>query len=70
MLIYVKNIKKKKKLFTDGQTDGQPKTIVRNLTKGKKRNRSVKEQTKRSNYINLLSFLQGCELESILRKIG
>jgi len=22
-----------KKLFTDGQTDGQPKTIVRNLTK-------------------------------------
>ncbi len=36
MLIYVKNIIKKK-LFTDGrtdrQTDGQPKTIVRNLTK-------------------------------------
>jgi len=36
MLIYVKNIKKKK-LFTDrqtdGRTDGQPKTIVRNLTK-------------------------------------
>ncbi len=39
MLIYVKNIKKKKKNFlrtdrrTDGRTDGQPKTIVRNLTK-------------------------------------
>ncbi len=28
MLIYVL----KKKLFTDGRTDGQPKTIVRNLT--------------------------------------
>jgi hypothetical protein len=43
MLIYVKNINKKK-LFTDrqtdrqtdGRTDGQPKTIVRNLTKSKK----------------------------------
>jgi hypothetical protein len=36
MLIYVNNIKKKKKTFygqTDGRTDGQPKTIVRNLTK-------------------------------------
>ena len=35
MLIYVKNNKKKKKNFlrTDGRTDGQPKTIVRNLTK-------------------------------------
>jgi len=39
MLIYVKNIKinlKKKKTFygqTDRQTDGQLKTIVRNLTK-------------------------------------
>jgi len=31
MLIHVKIIKKK--LFTDRQTDGQPKTIVRNLTK-------------------------------------
>jgi hypothetical protein len=30
MLIYVK--KKKNFLRTDGQTDGQPKTIVRNLT--------------------------------------
>jgi hypothetical protein len=30
MLIYVK---KKNFLRTDGQTDGQPKTIVRNLTK-------------------------------------
>ncbi len=38
MLIYVKNIKKEKKNFygqTDKQTDGQPKTIVRNLTKKK-----------------------------------
>ena len=37
MLIYVKNMEKKKKLFTDRQTDRQtdvqPKTIVRNLTK-------------------------------------
>ncbi len=30
MLIYVK--KKNNFLRTDGQTDGQPKTIVRNLT--------------------------------------
>ncbi len=35
MLIYVK----KKKLFTDRQTDGQPKTIVRNLTKSTKKNK-------------------------------
>jgi hypothetical protein len=38
MLIYVKNIIKKNKKFygrTDGRTDGQPKTIVRNLTKDK-----------------------------------
>ncbi len=33
MLIYVKIILKKNVLRTDGQTDGQPKTIVRNLTK-------------------------------------
>jgi len=34
MLIYVKNIKKKNKNKTFyGRTDGQPKTIVRNLTK-------------------------------------
>ena len=32
MLIYVKIMKKKKFLRTDRQTDGQPKTIVRNLT--------------------------------------
>jgi len=34
MLIYVKNIKKKKTFYgrRDGQTDGKPKTIVRNLT--------------------------------------
>ena len=34
MLIYVKKKKKKKTFYgrTDGQTDGQPKTIVRNLT--------------------------------------
>jgi hypothetical protein len=35
MLIYVK--KKKKILRTDRQTDGQPKTIVRNLTKVRKK---------------------------------
>ncbi len=33
MLIYVKNIKKKKKTFYGRTDDGQPKTIVRNLTK-------------------------------------
>ena len=37
MLIYVKNNKKKNFLRTDGRTDGQPKTIVRNLTKLKKK---------------------------------
>jgi len=31
MLVYVKIIKKNI-IFTDGQTDGQPKIIVRNLT--------------------------------------
>jgi hypothetical protein len=48
MLIYVKNIKKKK-LFTDrqtdGRTDGQPKTIVRNLTKRKKNFLSKKKKS-------------------------
>jgi len=33
MLIYVK---KKKYFFTDRQSDGQPKTIVRNLTTSEK----------------------------------
>ncbi len=37
MLIYVK--KKKNFLRTDGRTDGQPKTIVRNLTKTNNKNR-------------------------------
>jgi hypothetical protein len=36
MLIYLK--KKKNFLRTDGQTDGQPKTIVRNLTIRNQRN--------------------------------
>ena len=38
MLIYVKIIKKKKTFYgrTDRQTDGQTKTIVRNLTKNVK----------------------------------
>jgi len=35
MLIYVKIIKKKKTFY--GRTDGQPKTIVRNLTIHKKK---------------------------------
>ncbi len=60
MLIYVKNIKinlkKKKKLFTDRQTDrrtdGQPKTIVRNLTKTIVRNLSITQLYIGSTHIN------------------
>ena len=37
MLIYVKKKKKKNFLRTDRRTDGQPKTIVRNLTKTQKK---------------------------------
>jgi len=37
-----KKIQKKQKLFTHRQTDGQPKTIVRNLTICKKSKKFIK----------------------------
>jgi hypothetical protein len=40
--------KKKNFLRTDGQTDGQPKTIVRNLTKVLTRNNNNNHMTFRS----------------------
>ncbi len=43
---------KKKQLFTDRQTDGQPKTIVRNLTI------SIKNEINKSiNYVYIIKFL-------------
>jgi len=59
MLIYVKNIKKKKKLFTDGQTDGQPKTIVRKLTKEKKKKSEYKRANQKVKLYKFIVFLTG-----------
>ena len=69
MLIYVKIIKKKKKKFFIGRTDGrthvQLKTIVRNLTKKKLQKKII---TKKKAFHRQRTYGQNCSSEPYKKK--